>query len=61
MTLIYDIKYVFGLPPVSGPELLKPLEFPVMRVIKVVFVILMRSLWKAPLDGAGCPENQPCY
>ena len=36
--------YVFGLIPSPGTELLKPLEFPAMKVVKVSFVMLMRSL-----------------
>ena len=27
VTVIYNKKYVFGLPPISGRELLRPLEF----------------------------------
>ena len=40
--VIYNKKCTFGLHPVSGTELLKPLEFPVMRAIKVSLVMLMR-------------------
>lgn len=38
----YNKKYVFGLQPISGKELLKPSEFPVMRAVNVSFVMLMR-------------------
>lgn len=49
----YDIaipgkKYIFGLSPFSGTELLKTLEYPVLRVGKVSFVMLMSDFWKAP-------------
>lgn len=47
--MIYK-KYVFGLCPnmVPGSQLLKPLEFPVTRVIKVLFVMLMKQLLGSP-------------
>lgn len=44
--------------PFPGTEVLKPLEFPVMRVIKVSFAMLMMWFLEGPLSdlgmGAGC-------
>ena len=48
----YNKKYVLGLYPVSGTELLKLLEFPAMRVITISFVMLMRwVLVEVPMQG----------
>lgn len=45
---------------VPGMGLLKSLDFPVMRVIKVSLFMLMKDFWKAPKDRDGCQEKQPC-
>lgn len=39
-TVTYN-KYIFGPRPISGTELIKPLELPLMRAIKVSLVLLM--------------------
>lgn len=41
----------------SDPELRKPLEFPVMRAIKLSLFMLMRQLWEAPEDGGWLPQE----
>ena len=48
------------LDPIPGTELLKPLGFPVMRVIKMYFVIFMKQFWKAPKDEGWLPVEPPC-
>ena len=40
--------------PISGTELLKPLEFPVIRMIKV-FCYANQQFWKAPEDRVWLP------
>lgn len=40
--VIYNKKYIFGLGPSPVTEILKPLEFPALRVIKVSFAMLNR-------------------
>lgn len=40
--------------PVPGTELLKPLDLPVMRAIKALFVNLRRLPLGSAEDGAGC-------
>ena len=44
--------------PVPGTELLKPLDFPVMRAIKMLFVNLRRLPLGSAEDGAGCQKSQ---
>ena len=46
--------------PLSGTELLKPLEFLVLRLKKVSFVMLIRWLWKVRKGEGwlGCQDNQ---
>lgn len=51
VTLIYHQKYIFGVPS-PGTELLNPLDFTTMRVIKVSSVVFMRQLLESPKDGA---------
>ena len=48
------------LDPIPGTELLKPLGFPVMRVIKISFVIFMKQFWKVPKDEGWLPVEPPC-
>lgn len=48
-TVIYGKNYTFGF-LVLGTKLLKPLKFPVVKAIKVVFVMLMRRLSES-LEG----------
>ena len=58
---IYKKKYIVGLRLVSGTELLRLLEFPVIRAIKVPLVMLM-ELHLESTKGWGlinCPEKQP--
>ena len=69
--MIYN-KFIFGLCPVSGMELLKPLEFSKwLRVIRGFFAIcnqplsatpefmLRGDLWKTPKDGWGLVAGKP--
>lgn len=51
VTLIYHQKYIFGVPS-PGTELLNPLDFTTMRVIKVSSVVFMRQLLESTKDGA---------
>lgn len=59
--MIYSIKkYVFGLSPPSGTELLKPLVLPTIKVNRVSFVMLMKGLSGMCLKmGTGYQEKQP--
>lgn len=57
--VIYNRKQIFGLPPIPGTAILKPLEFPVMRVTKVFFVTSMTWLLDHLGMGTGCQGNQP--
>lgn len=58
--VIYNKKYIFGLPPVSGVKLQKPLEL--SAETKMSFVMLLRWLFELPFDhlrmGPGFRENQ---
>ena len=49
--VIYNKINIFGLHQIASTELLKLLEFPVMRVLKISFAMLMRCLFEAPKDG----------
>lgn len=40
--VIYNKKCTFGPHPISGTEFLMPLEFPVMRAVKVSLIMLKR-------------------
>ena len=40
--VLYNKKRTFGPHPISGTEFLMPLEFPVMRAIKVSLIMLKR-------------------
>lgn len=40
--VLYNKKCTFGPHPISGTEFLMPLEFPVMRAIKVSLIMLKR-------------------
>lgn len=42
-TVIYEKKHIFSLHPVPGTELLKPLDFPVMRAIKLFVNLAVAS------------------
>ena len=39
-SVIYYKKYMFGLHPGPGTELLKPLEFPVVKAQKMSFMLM---------------------
>ena len=62
--VIYNKKYVFGLPPVPGTELLKHLEFPVIRANRSIFYYVSEVTFGKPLGnlrmGACCQGNKPC-
>lgn len=51
--MTYNTKYIFGLYPTSGTELLKPLVFP--KTIKVALVTFGKHL----SVGSGCQEKRP--
>ena len=51
VTLWFIIKnHIFGLCPISNTEHPKPLEFPVVRLIKGSLVVLIRYLWLIHVD-----------
>lgn len=62
--MICNKEYVFGLVPGSGPKLLKPLEFPVMRTAKVFFCYVNEITLGKSLDNLrkriSCQGSQPC-
>ena len=54
------MKHIFGLCPISGTELLKHLEFSVMRAIIGVFCYVNEVAFGNHLRmRAGCQESQP--
>lgn len=57
-TVIYNKKYTFGHPSVPGTELLKLIEFPMMRGTKVSFVMLQRLLLGLQLRLKGLREDE---
>ena len=59
-SVIYSKKYEFGLCPISGTELLKPLESLSGESHEGVFCCVSERLTERPLKmGTGCQENQP--
>ena len=58
--VVYNKRYIFGLHPHFWHRAPKNLEFPVMRAVKVSFVMLVRWCFGShPRMGAQCQENQP--
>lgn len=58
--VIYSKKYILSLHPYPDTDLLKHLGSPLMRAIKVPFVVLIRCLWKVTKDGGQLQWSQPC-
>ena len=58
-TVLYNKKYIFGLQPVlfSGTELLKPLEFPVIRAECISYCVNKVTL-EASENGVGYQRDK---